>query len=367
MKASSSYLLWATALFLPTVTQAQTQSYFTNTVNERAVSCPQDPNQIGYKHVTDVNKDQQAELDRIASGEPARKPYIFPFCNSFKYLMDQEILEVLLDDITFVCGYNGTNQELCVLEGGDVQVNIAVNAPNKNIVFQGMSFFGFTGISIKAYAASNSKITFNDASWKNFANGAIAVHQTIPQGGTPMEVEINKATFESGYGSNLFDNVGGVLSFTDMSIIENVRVDSMIRTSAGGTTTLAKVDAQFSDITVSANGYSFYKSVDSILTQKFLCIEYYSQRLTHTMQGGKQTVNGVTVADMLSMGSIFFVEGTGSVLTVSSVTVKENFLAKAYQDQTSRNFNVLIATDSSTASISTVSVTDCDGVDVSTF
>ena len=81
-------------------------------------------------------------------------------------------------------------------------------------------------------------------------DGATAVHQMLPAGGTPMEVEVNKATFENGTGSNLFDNVGGVLSFTEMSIIEAVRVDSMIRTSSGGKSTLATVETTLSDITV---------------------------------------------------------------------------------------------------------------------
>ena len=65
------------------------------------------------------------------------------------------------------------------------------------------------------------------------------------------------------------------------------------------------------------------------------------------------------------MGSIFYVENANSRLTVSDVNVAEVRLLGAYNAQTSRNFNVLIGTDSSTATIDTVKVADCDGVDVS--
>ena len=110
------------AVLLPMASHAQVQKYFTNEVNERAGPCPDDPLQIGYKHIIDVNTDQQTEADRVAAGNPARTPYVFPLCNRFKYLMNERVLEVILEDITFVCGYNGTNEELCVLDGADVQV-----------------------------------------------------------------------------------------------------------------------------------------------------------------------------------------------------------------------------------------------------
>lgn len=238
------------AVFLPTLAQAQTQIYFTNTVNERAISCPEDPSQVGYKHVTDVNVDQQSELDRVAAGQAPRKPYVFPFCNNFKFLSDQAVLKVLLDDVKFVCGFNGTNAELCVFEGGQVQVEIPENAGSKNVVIEGMSFFGSEGVSIQAYGAGSSKLTLTDVSFQKFLPGSTAVHQFLPQGGVPMEVEVNKATFIDGIGANLFDNVGGVLTFTDMQIIEGVQADSMIRTSAGGTSTLTKVNLQQSAMTV---------------------------------------------------------------------------------------------------------------------
>lgn len=90
----------------------------------------------------------------------------------------------------------------------------------------------------------------------------------------------------------------------------------------------------------------------------------HPQRLTHTLGGSRQTVTGVSVTEMHSVGSIFFAEGGGSFLTVRDVDVTDVKLLAAYDAQTSRNFNVLIATDSSTASITNVSVTDCDGLDV---
>ena len=241
-------IISALLLTLPTLATAQ-QTYFTNAVNERAVPCPDDPNQIGYKHIIDVNVDQRTELARIANGEAARKPYVFPFCNRFKFLIEQEILQVLLDEVTFVCGYNGNNDELCVLEGGSNQVNIPAGQAT-NVVFQGMSFYGFTGVSTQAYGATGSKITFNDVKWQDFTNGATAVHQTNPNGGSPMEVVISKGAFATGVGSNLIDNVGGTLTVSDLDVIESVTADSVIRTSEGGTSGLSNFKATLSNIVV---------------------------------------------------------------------------------------------------------------------
>lgn len=336
MKLSSNCFFWATALVsFPSVAHAQTQTYFTGDVNERAVACPEEPSQIGYKHVTDVNVDQQTELDRIARGEAPRTPYIFPFCKSFKYLMDQEVLQVLLDDIKFVCGFNGENDELCIFEGNHVQVDIAPGASNKNVHFEGISFFGFTGTSIKAHGDGTSKLTIKDAAFQNFYGGAVAIDQQNPQGGVPMQVEVLGSTFRNGTGSNLFDNVGGSLVFDDMKIIDNIRVDSMIRTSNRGTSTLAKVDATMGDLT----------------------------RLTHTLGGGRQTITGVKVYEMFSIGSLFFVEGAGSNLQITGAEVLENRLLEQIKNQMSSNFNVLIATDQATADIKDVKVIENEGLD----
>lgn len=336
MKTSSFVLGAAASLVLPLLANAQTQTYFTNTVNERAISCPLDPNQIGYKHITDIVVDQQSELDRIARGEAPRKPYIFPLCNNFKFLIEQEILQVLLDDIKFVCGYNGQNSELCVLEGGsDVQVDIPAGAANRNIEFEGITFVGFSGVSTKAYGDSTTTVTFKDCSWQDFHSGATAVHQLLPQGGIPNSVVVDTATFRNGTGANLFENNGGTLTFNNMDIIESVRVDSMIRTSSGGTSTLNNVKAKFSDLT----------------------------KLTHTLGGATQNVNNVEIEEMNSLGSILFVEGSGSFLKADGINLKEIHLLAAYDAETSRNFNLLIATDSSRAVISNVEMMDCDGVD----
>lgn len=236
-------------LLLPTLSVAQ-QTYFTNVeVNKRAVPCPDDPNQIGYKHIIDINVDQRTELERIASGGAPLESYVFPFCNRFKFLIEQEILEVLLDNVIFVCGYNGMNSELCVLEGGSNQVSIAAGQVT-NVVFQGLSFYDFSGNAIEAYGTSSSTATFNDVVWQGFSGAATAIHQSQPQSGSPMQVEINLASFNTGVGSNLIDNVGGTLTVTDLDVTEAVTADSVIRTSESGTSTLSNFRAAFSNIVV---------------------------------------------------------------------------------------------------------------------
>jgi len=249
MKTPSCLLLELVLVLVLVPTLNNAQQYVTNSVNERAVPCPDDPNQIGYKHVIDINVDQRTELTRITNGEAPRKPYVFPFCNRFKFLMEEEVLEVLLDEITFVCGYNGENSELCVLEGGSNQVNVPQNQ-NTNVIFQGLSFRAFTGNSVQAYGATNSKITFNDVKFQDFLETATAVHQSNPAGGIPMTVEINKVAFATGVGGNLIDNIAGSLTITDLDVQPGVDAQAVVRTSEGGTTTVNTITATESNIVV---------------------------------------------------------------------------------------------------------------------
>lgn len=68
---------------------------------------------------------------------------------------------------------------------------------------------------------------------------------------------------------------------------------------------------------------------------------------------------------MNSLGSLLYVEGSGSSLTASNVEVSNNKLFAAYEAELSRNFNVIVATDGSTANANNVMVKDNDGMDVS--
>jgi len=67
------------------------------------------------------------------------------------------------------------------------------------------------------------------------------------------------------------------------------------------------------------------------------------------------------------MGSAMFAEGAGTRLTATTVSVTNNKLLEAYNLKTSRNLNVLVATDGAIATLNSVTVTDNTGVDVSVF
>ena len=248
MKATSSITLFL-HLLLPTLSVAQ-QKYFPSELEtSRAVPCPSDPNQVGYKTITDINVDQRTELERIAAGGIPLASYVFPFCHTFKYLIEDGVLEVLLDNVIFPCGYNGLNSERCELEGGINQVNIPAGQAT-NVVFEGLTFQAFTGNSVQAYGTSASKATFNDVVWQEFSGSATAIHQSQPQAGAPMQIEITTASFASGVGSNLIDNVGGTLTVTGLDVTEGVTADSVIRTSDNGVSTLTNFRAAFSNIVV---------------------------------------------------------------------------------------------------------------------
>lgn len=222
-------------------------------VNERAVECPDDPNQIGYKHIIDINVDQRTELDNIQRGAAPRKPYVFPLCNSFKFNMDEEILQVLLDEMLFVCGYNGENGEDCILEGGDLQVNIPPGQET-NVEFKGITFANFTAISTQAYGSG--KIIFTDARWWNFLGAEKAVHQMNPEGGEPMQVIVNKGLFDYGEGRHLLDNVGGSLTVHNLTVVNGVKAYAVMATSNAGSMSLTMADVSTSDIVVSQNSAS---------------------------------------------------------------------------------------------------------------
>ena len=241
---------------LASVAEGQTQTYFVNSVNERAVPCQNDPRLIAYKHVTDINVDQRAELQRIANGEPSRAPYVFPLCHNFAYNMSQEVLQVLLPGIVFACGYSGANDERCFLRFGENQVNIPSDFTS-DVTFQGITFDSFSGISTKAYGAPGSKVIFNDVKWSEFANKAVGVEMRNPAGGTAMSAEVTDALYEGGDGGDMFINDGGTLAMTNVTIRRlqqigriGARAESIIATKNGGTSTLTKVSASESFLTV---------------------------------------------------------------------------------------------------------------------
>ncbi|CAB9502977.1 expressed unknown protein [Seminavis robusta] len=320
-------------LLLSTV-RAQGQLYFANQVNERAGPCPDDPLQIGYRHIIDVNIDQRSELERIDSGEAPRTPYVFPLCNSFKYLIEQEMLEVVLPEATFVCGYNGSNQELCVLEGGDVQVMVyeSTTTADMKVTFQGLTFAEFNNETIQVLGPST--ITFNDARWWTTADSASWAVRV----GTGTNVVINSGTVREGQFANpIFYNAGGTLAVDGLVIGEGVRAPSVVHTTDGGESTLTNMNVTMADLV----------------------------RVTETTEiGSYLTASQIVVSEMNSLGSVFFVEGTGSGLAARDVQVVNNRLADAFmQTQTSRNFNVLIATEESTATLTNVLVSQNDGMD----
>lgn len=259
-KKMNAFSLWVTLLAAATMTtrtvQAQ-QKFIAGAVNERAVGCPNDKQLTAYKNVIDANVDQQTELRRIANGEAPRTPYIFPFCGRFKFNMSAAPLRVLLPNITFVCGYNGTNDELCVFDEGKEQVIISSDY-SATVTFQGMTFSGFSGISTKAYGSPHGRVIYNDAAWTKFVDKAVGVHQQSSTGGTAMSVEVNKAKFEGGDGGDMLVNDRGTLTFDDLLVHRapyqgavGVRADSIIATLNGGTSTLSKVNVTASYITVS--------------------------------------------------------------------------------------------------------------------
>lgn len=110
-----------------------------------------------------------------------------------------------------------------------------------------------------------------------------------------MNVIIDNVNVENGTAAVIFDNEKGYLDVKGMSV-SGITSPSVIATGNGG--------------------LSFLR--DSSITASN--IDY----VTHTTSTGAQTISGVTISHMTRLVDVFFVEGSGSSLSVSGTAIKDN-------------------------------------------
>ena len=137
--------------------------------------CSSDSSVTGYSSISDLNTDMDVELARIEAGGTPASSYRFILCPDTVFDTSSTPLRPLLDGALFQCGENGSRDNQCTFEGGDVQILIEDSTtpgyPLRQVAFTGITFVDFksndeeTGTSVAAEASARTTATFEDVSW----------------------------------------------------------------------------------------------------------------------------------------------------------------------------------------------------------
>jgi hypothetical protein len=144
---------------------------------------------------------------------------------------------------------------------------------------------------------------------------------------TPMNVQIDGGTVMNGMAGAVFDNDGGFLTVTDLEVSDIMTV-SLVATANGGVSFL-----QNSNI------------MSSTLDQ-----------VTFTTTQGAQSVQSTVISCMLGLRDVFYVEDTGSSLTVMGSTIRDN-------DITANSWAGVTILNGASAQISDSQITGNSGVE----
>lgn len=270
-------------------------------VNQRVVDCP-DGSGSGYDTIQDIIDDQQAEFDRIKSGQGApRPPYVFPICPSTQFDMEEQSLEVLLDGATFTCGNKGASSDKCVFFRGWEQVRIDNSEIDgykiQQVQFTGLTFTGFTITSVNALAKAGTTAVFEDCIWRDFSADFVVnlgVEWAEPVLGMTVEIR-GESVIQGGECGTCFMNSAGTLTFDDIQFTR-INANDAIKTSAGGASILNQV--LFNDGE----------------------LEYFAI----ATDGSTQKVTNTTVSGLTAIIDIFHVRGEGTSMLMSSTQMRDN-------------------------------------------
>jgi len=277
-------------------------------VNTRTIDCADSsPPLVGYDRIQDIRNDQLEEYERIENGQvPPRPPYVFRLCPNTVFSMD-EPLEILLSGMTVTCGPNLRSSDSCVFQGGFEQV--IINEPTidgytfEMASFVGVTFDGFSGSSISAFAAAPATFSCQDCVWQNF-NANFAVDIGVMTGAPTserMRVEITDGSVvQQGQGGTFFSNDMGTLVFDDVSFLD-LEAISVIATSNMGVTMLHKVIFD----TASVN------------------------TISSASNGGIQNIVNTTVTGLTAVNDVFSAQGAGSRIDMFNVAINNNRITGA--------------------------------------
>lgn len=133
---------------------------FKQTVRE----CDNSPGTIGYNSIKDINIDIDREIGAIAGGKKPDTSYLFILCPNTEIDVGDTPLTPMLDNSIFACGDTGRSHG-CVLNGGEIQVNIPRSAEGGHtmqaVSFMGVTFKGFSSSAISGNAGSTTEVTLS--------------------------------------------------------------------------------------------------------------------------------------------------------------------------------------------------------------
>ena len=132
--------------------------------------CPSNDAVIGFTTIDEINHVMTKELKAIQRGAAPKPPYIFSLCpNTTFYVNSSGPLRLLLNGSHVACGATSALSDLCIVDGGAVQVSISDSiVPGyslQDVSFQGIIFRGATETSIEASAGNDTMALFADCQW----------------------------------------------------------------------------------------------------------------------------------------------------------------------------------------------------------
>lgn len=150
--------------------------FFDGVKSQRTVPCP--TGEQGYVSITAMNEDMQDELARIVAGGAAIPSYDFVLCPDTTFDGTVTLLPVL-SQTRFICGAGGTSKT-CIIAGGTQQVLIAESTvstvPVTSVSFVDITFSGFNGTSISAFASNVTSAAFSGCTWTVSARKHVSLH-----------------------------------------------------------------------------------------------------------------------------------------------------------------------------------------------
>jgi hypothetical protein len=139
--------------------------FFDGVKSQRTVPCP--TGEQGYVNITAMNEDMTDELARITAGGTAVSSYDFVLCPDTTFDGTATLLPIL-GQTRFLCGAGGI-AKTCIIAGGTQQVLIAESTvstlPVTNVTFVNITFSGFNGTSISAFASKVTSASFLGCTW----------------------------------------------------------------------------------------------------------------------------------------------------------------------------------------------------------
>jgi hypothetical protein len=132
---------------------------------------------LGYTSIEDLNADMKTEFKRVTTKGLTNSKYSYELslCPGQVFNVSKAPIKPVLGDLTIVCGDPKTDdpdQKPCFIDGGVLDSTVDEYVIT-NILFKGLTFRNFTGVSIAAKASPPTVVTFQNSTW------LVSIHTTV--------------------------------------------------------------------------------------------------------------------------------------------------------------------------------------------